>query len=1254
MGEAKARWLLGVLLLVGSACAARPRTLPDSPRPEPPGSAMTDRFRWEMDGDLATLDAWLAGRTFVDARDRRGQTLLHNTIAWGHLEAARRLIAHGAEVDALDADGLTPLDLAAFAGDVAAIDLLVEAGARVSPGDDGGRNRTPLESAAVYGHLDAVDRLLALGASVVDEAGGSAALDAAMAAGHHAVIARLLERGAPPLHGEFPGLGFVGARGDLETVRLLLDAGAARAPDHRLAWALSNVAEEGPTEVLAVMLDHGVPVDLRDHIQRTALFQAVWARRLDAVRLLLERGADVNAVDRDGWTPLDQAVLQFEVEHREIALVLVRAGARGEALRRLLAEAVKHAHVELVHEVVSVLLRDGDDGSALEAVLAGAAEARPPDGRTLLSLVLTRGVRLPADPDRLRGIMLQAIRLGDEQLAARALFAGARLVQGSEDDWGFEASAPLAGAMRHRMRWLAQELIRRGVPPPTESYDGSTALHRAAGAGMRSLVLAELARGADENALDDLGAAPLDWAARAGAVDVLEALVAHGAVCQPRGALYGSDGDDDYAGAMAAASGEGHLAAVRFLVERCGLAVTATSPELDDLPSPVDAAVLGDRADVVAYQLAHGVELAPGSIVEAARAGAAAVVELLAARASGPDELGDALVAAVANRDVAMTERLIALGAPVDHGAGTGEETALMSAAGADPHLVELLLSRGADPDPPCWEGRTPLTRAVLSYQSEPIAALLDAAQVDRVDCHGDAPLDLAAADEQIASRWLEPILAHGGGRRTPAPGRSALIDAVRGGRRWVARTLIEAGVDVSTALDDGTTPLLAALEANDLELAGLLLARGDDPALACPRSGRALALALARQAWDVSAAIAERCPRFAATDRDALLRLAAAGAQRTLIDRLLTEGADPLAPDEVGVTALHLAAAAGHPDVIARLTTGNPDVRDRRGATPLHVAAAADAAAVVAALLARGAAVDAADHDGNRALHLAAAGGFSGTSRLLIAAGANPREGDADGETPMHLAAASGDAATVEVLLAVGAPIAAARDGGTPLHRAVGEGSPSVVRALLAAGADPEAKDAHGWSPLIAAVLAGSTEVIEVLAPEVEPAALEPALRIALDNHDAAMSHPLVRAGATCERPLEQLGAACVEAALATGDLALAAAVATAPGASAERATDGWPVLHHTLRAGASAVALALIAAGARVDEEAAPPLLSPQTPLTLAVRGRHLDVIAALVAAGADPDRALSDGTTARRLADELGDPAVARALVRAGGSR
>lgn len=91
------------------------------------------------------------------------------------------------------------------------------------------------------------------------------------------------------------------------------NADAARAELDRRGIAydvvsMCDAAREGDLEVVRLFLDAGPNVDLRDYGYTTALYNAAMGSQPDAVRLLLERGADPNLAAGDGMTPLHAAL----------------------------------------------------------------------------------------------------------------------------------------------------------------------------------------------------------------------------------------------------------------------------------------------------------------------------------------------------------------------------------------------------------------------------------------------------------------------------------------------------------------------------------------------------------------------------------------------------------------------------------------------------------------------------------------------------------------------------------------------------------------------------------------------------------------------------------------------------------------------------------------------------------------------------------------------------------------------------------
>ncbi len=140
----------------------------------------------------------------------------------------------------------------------------------------------------------------------------------------------------------------------------------------------------------------------------------------------------------------------------------------------------------------------------------------------------------------------------------------------------------------------------------------------------------------------------------------------------------------------------------------------------------------------------------------------------------------------------------------------------------------------------------------------------------------------------------------------------------------------------------------------------------------------------------------------------------------------LLEGGADVNAAQGDGMTALHWAADNGNASLASLLiyAGANLEAATRIGHyTPLHVASRAGHADVVKALLAAGAKVDARSTSGATPLHLAAAAGDDQAVGLLLDAGADPNARESRwGQTPLIFAASWNRAAAIKRLLSGGA----------------------------------------------------------------------------------------------------------------------------------------------------------------------------------------------------------------------------------------
>ena len=135
----------------------------------------------------------------------RIQELLFDAARLGRVDVLPALLIAGADIEARDPQGYTPLILASYNGQAKAADLLLAQGA--SPdAPDAARGNTALMGVAFKGYGAIADRLLDAGADPhrTNKAGQTALMMAAMF-GHDGIVERLLDAGADPLAVDMAG-----------------------------------------------------------------------------------------------------------------------------------------------------------------------------------------------------------------------------------------------------------------------------------------------------------------------------------------------------------------------------------------------------------------------------------------------------------------------------------------------------------------------------------------------------------------------------------------------------------------------------------------------------------------------------------------------------------------------------------------------------------------------------------------------------------------------------------------------------------------------------------------------------------------------------------------------------------------------------------------------------------------------------------------------------------------------------------------
>jgi ankyrin repeat protein len=268
-------------------------------------------------GSRADVEAALAQGYDVNETSPDGATALHWAVNRDDPGLAEALIAAGANPDAANRAGATPLRLAAINGSAPLIELLLNAGVDVN-GPLTEHGDTALMMAARTGAPQAVTLLLERGADVDarERWGGTNALMWAVAEHHPRVVRILLDAGASvsgPSKVVAPRA--PRARGVEGTAPVDFDP-----EEFPTSYAnggftsLHFAAREGELEAARMLVAAGADIDAVAADGKSTLNLSIYNGHYQLAAYLVEAGADVNRADAEGFTPLFWAVDRRNME----------------------------------------------------------------------------------------------------------------------------------------------------------------------------------------------------------------------------------------------------------------------------------------------------------------------------------------------------------------------------------------------------------------------------------------------------------------------------------------------------------------------------------------------------------------------------------------------------------------------------------------------------------------------------------------------------------------------------------------------------------------------------------------------------------------------------------------------------------------------------------------------------------------------------------------------------------------------------
>ena len=262
--------------------------------------------------DKAAIRAALKGGADVNAAEVDGTTPLHWAVRGDDTETAALLLGARANANAANRYGVTPLSLAARNGNAAMLELLLKHGADVKAADAAASDgQTLLMLAARTGKVEAMKQLVGRGVNVnaIEPRNGTSAVMWA-AVGDRGDAVRFLAEAGADLNARSkvtqyphtpaavvsdalePGVSYVG--------QTVLPKGG---------WTPAMyAAREGAAGAIRALAEARADLDAQDPEGTTALLFAIINGHHDAAVALIEKGAKLDVADKTGMTPLYAAV----------------------------------------------------------------------------------------------------------------------------------------------------------------------------------------------------------------------------------------------------------------------------------------------------------------------------------------------------------------------------------------------------------------------------------------------------------------------------------------------------------------------------------------------------------------------------------------------------------------------------------------------------------------------------------------------------------------------------------------------------------------------------------------------------------------------------------------------------------------------------------------------------------------------------------------------------------------------------------
>nr|CAD7426767.1 unnamed protein product [Timema monikensis] len=795
--------------------------------------------------------------------------------------------------------------------------------------------------------------------------------------------------------------------------------------------------KDGYANLTSFLLCNGYNVNAPvDNIGSSLLHLAADYGHLNIVKCLVDKGADINQPNREGFKPLHVATRSGHLEVVQFLVGLKQNFKESLDEHKILLIASENGHIRIVNyllDLIDINTVDSEGCTALHAAVRGGQ-------LEVVQLLVERNAHINCQDVHGYTALKYCVRDGRLDVLEFLVKNKGDINLSDENQVNLLHHASRAGQLES-----VKYLLSLGIDINSCDRLGFTALHHAIKNSKLHIVTYLSEANADVNLPDNLGQSPLIEAARYGKLDIVKYLFHNGA----KASMTDNDGCDVFLHATR----RGRQNVVKYLFEMNANTCSVDKNGLGGL----HFASMNGSPDVVKYLVRKAFDVKASdknglqALHYAAQYGRLIIVKYLleaGADISVLDNDGRNVLIHASLRVQSRTVRFFILkGVDVNVLDNEGFDSLYHVVKNGQLNLVRFLVKKGAVIDNVYSEGNTIIHIATENNHLDVLEYLVNIKKVDvnATNIRGETALNIAINKSYLN---ISQFLAWKGGQPTTLPicsgversiesehspsiqdntkpivGQllSQLCQSVRNHRLDTFIDLLKDGGDINATDKTGRNVLHHVIKCGGLEFVRHIVDLGGDINVQDRNGFNALHYALRKGEIDVVQYLILKGADVNAidTNKSSLIHIAVRNERLDILQCLVKEGGNLNSVDKFGCCALHYAVQHGNISLVKCLVENHANIElpDSRGYRCLHFSSQCKNIEVVKYLIRQGAELGAKDMEGNTALHISAQHGCLEVFICLVEAEATIDTQNNRGHTALKLAKDNGHKDVVEYL---------------------------------------------------------------------------------------------------------------------------------------------------------------------------------------------------------------------------------------------